>query len=200
MVDIRRPVFVSGENPGMTLFVPGTDRAAAAASYWNCTLSPWGVGRALILWLEPGSAGQGGIFSDNPAMAQGLVNSLVQYFPEFKGIPLTQLACMEAACQHTFDGDKYRAFCQTANTRIEIAWSKILDQKQVVWAQFPAGPLAYDLTTVICPCGEAQIWLNGVQVGGEVQTAQTAEGKTGSSAFLGLAETWIGPLAPEEAD
>ncbi len=174
------------------------------ASYWDCWASPWGIGHALILWLEPGTTapriiGRGGIFTDNLALAQGLVNTLAQHFPEFRGIPLAQLPYVEALCRHTFDGDSYRVVCQAAETQIEIAWGNILDRKQIIWPRFPAGPAEYDLTTVICPCGEGRVWLDGARLEGQAQMAQTAEGTTGSSAFLAFAETWIGPLARSEA-
>lgn len=205
MTEIRRPVFVSGENPGLTLYAPATDRVVAVASYWACVASPWGVGNALILWLNPEMPtpegyGPGAIFTDNLALAQGLVITLTQHFPEFRGVALAQLAYREATCHHSFDGERYQVDCQTAETRIVVAWSQILDRKQVLWPQFPAGPAAYDLTTVICPCGEGQIGLNGEWLAGEVQIAQTAEGTTGSSAFLAFAETWIGPLPRGEAE
>jgi hypothetical protein len=108
------------------------------------------------------------------------------------------LAYREATCQHTFDGDRYKVVCQAAETQIALEWGKILDRKQVVWPQFPAGPAAYDLTTTICPCKEAQIAVDGVALEGQVRLAQTAEGTMASSAFLAFAETWIGPLTPDQ--
>jgi hypothetical protein len=66
MSEIKRPVFFSGENPGMTLYIPGTEQPAAVASYWISTDSPWGVGHALYLadtTLQ--NISQGSIFTDN---------------------------------------------------------------------------------------------------------------------------------------
>ena len=41
-IDIKRPVFVCGENPGMTLYKPDTDQPVAIVSYWTCDLqSAW---------------------------------------------------------------------------------------------------------------------------------------------------------------
>lgn len=155
MSEIKRPVFFSGENPGMTLYVPGTEQPAAVISYWVCTDSPWGVGHALVLWLSATSAtdlGQGGIFTDNPDLARVLVTELTQHFPEFREVPVNTLAYVAAHCEHTFDGICYRVVCKTPESQIEVEWEEILDRKQVVWPQFPAGETAYDLTTVICPC------------------------------------------------
>jgi hypothetical protein len=197
MSEVMRPVFFSGENPGMTLYIPATEQLAAAASYWHCTDSPWGVGHALVLWLGTPPAmdiGRGGLFTDNLHLAQVLVKDLTQHFPEFQDIPIETLAYTEAHCEHTYDGARYRVVCQTAETKIELEWIEVLDRKQVIWPQFPAGKAAYDLTTVICPCRIGRIQIDGRLITGEVKTAQRADGTFSSTAFLAFAETWIGPL------
>jgi hypothetical protein len=200
MAEFQRPVFVCAENPEMTLCSPGTDRTVAVASYWHCVVSPWGVGRALVLWLRSRASGtkvdtRGGIYAYNLDMARGLVNSLIQYFPAFRGVPLEDLPYAEAVCSHSFDGHRYQVECRAEKTRIELEWAKILDWKRLVWLRFPTGPVAYDLATLICPCREAQALVDGVPIDGEAQIGQTSEGTTGSSAFLAFAETWIGPVA-----
>jgi hypothetical protein len=203
MSEIKRPVFFSGENPGMTLYLPGTEQPAAVASYWYCTDSPWGVGHALVLWLGAASAtdiGQGGVFTDNPGLAEILVKDLTQHFPEFREVPVGTLAYEDARCEHTFDGTRYRAICQTPAAKIELEWIEILDRKQIIWPQFPAGETAYDLTTVICPCRTGRIQINNIAVRGEVKREQTPNGAPSSTAFLAFAETWIGPLDKKEAE
>lgn len=202
MSEIKRPVFFSGENPGMTLYVSGTERLTVVVSYWVCTDSPWGVGHALVLWLGPSlvtGLGQGGVFTDNLELARVLVKNLTQHFPEFRDVPVNTLAYVESHCGHTFDGVSYRVKCQTPESQIEIEWADLLDRKQVIWSQFPAGEVAYDLTTVICPCRLGRIQINGKSVTGEVRTVQTASGSPSSTAFLAFAETWIGPLDKKEA-
>ncbi len=191
MSEVKRPVFFSGENPGMTLYLPGTEQAVAIASYWYCTDSPWGVGHALVLWL---GTGQGGIFTDNLHLGQVLVKDLTRHFPEFQDISIETLAYTEAHCEHTYDGTRYRVVCQIAKTRIELEWVDVLDRRQVIWPQFPGGEVAYDLTTVICPCRIGRIQIDGKLIPGEVKTARRADGSFSSTAFLAFAETWIGPL------
>lgn len=199
MNEIKRPVFFSGENPGMTLYLPGTEQAIAVVSYWYCTDSPFGVGHVLVLWLNPATTpvaeiGHGGIFTDNRNLAQVLVNNLTQHFPEFQDVPINTLSTIEAQCDHTFDSHRYQVKCQTPQIPIEIEWHKLLERKQVIWPRFPAGEAAYDLTTVICPCQMGQIQLNGKRIAGEARVTQAADGQFSSTAFLAFAETWIGPL------
>jgi hypothetical protein len=199
MAEMKRPVLFSGENPGMTLYVPGTEQVMAVASYWHCTDSPWGVGHTLILWLGTGTTpatdvGRGGIFTDNLDLAQVLVKNLTQHFPEFRDVPIETLAYVGAHGEHTYDGLCYRVVCQTPEAQIEMEWAEVLDRKQIIWPRFPAGSAAYDLTTVICPCRVGHIQINGKLTGGEVKIAQSADGLFSSTAFLAFAETWIGPL------
>ncbi len=201
MNEIKRPVFFSGENPGMTLYAPGTEQPVAIASYWICTDSPQGIGHALVLWLHTSlvtNLDQGCIFTDNPNLAHVLVKDLTQHFPEFQEAPVNALAYLEAHCEHTYDGECYRVLCQTETAKVEIEWAEVLDRKQVLWQQFPAGATAYDLTTVICPCRVGRIRINGNWLPGEVQTTQAASGSLASTAFLAFAETWIGPLDKKE--
>jgi hypothetical protein len=199
MTEIKRPVFFSGENPGMTLYVPGTEQVVAVVSYWHCTDSPWGVGHALILWLGTDTplatdVGHGAIFTDNLELARVLVKNLTQHFPEFQDVPIETLAYIDAHCEHTYDATSYRVVCQPPNAQIELEWVEVLDRKQIIWPRFPAGETVYDLTTVICPCRAGHIQINGALTGGEVKLIQTADGLFSSTAFLAFAETWIGPL------
>ena len=202
MAEIKRPVFFSGENPGITLYFPGTEQAVAVASYWYCADSPWGIGHALVLWLAPeatsvNAVGPGGIFTDNLNLAQILVKELTQYFPEFENIPVGSLAYIDAHCKHTYDGTNYQVLCQTSDVQVLIEWSAVLDRKQVIWPHFPAGSKAYDLTTTISPCRVGNIQINRKTIDGEVKVVENADGTFSSSAFLAFAETWIGPLDGE---
>jgi hypothetical protein len=118
-----------------------------------------------------------------------MVETLTQHFPEFRGLPVTTLPYVEASCEHIFDGTRYSVHCQAETMRVEIIWEELLDQKHLNWPQFPAGPVAYDLTTVICPCRAGYVKLNGVAVPGEVQQGQAADGHP-SSPFSAFAESY----------
>ena len=141
MVDVKRPILFSGENPGMTLFSPDTEETVAVASYWHCTDSPMGVGHALVLWLknENAAIGHGGIFTDSLKLAEVLIRKLTQHFPEFENVPVQSLQYIHAHCGHTYDGTSYRATCQISAAQVELEWSDPLDRKQILWPGFPAG-------------------------------------------------------------
>ncbi len=205
MLKIKRSIFFNGENPGMTLLDPKTEQTTAVVSYWHCTDSPHGIGHALVLWLNtektpPTAIGSGGVFTDNPKLAQLLVENLTQHFPEFCEVPVSTLAYINAQLSHTFDGSSYQVSCHLSETQINIEWLNLLDRKQVIWPQFPAGEAAFDLTTVICPCEQGTIQINGQQLTGTVKTSQGQDGFMSSTAFLAFSETWIGPLPKLESE
>jgi hypothetical protein len=211
MPDIKRPVFMCGENPGLRLYVPGTEQLTAVVSYWHCTYSPWGLGHALVVWLDAAQLAatrlsdvdvyrNGAIFTDNVSLARTLVETLTQHFPEFHGLPVLDLPYVDAMCDHVFDGTRYRAQGWAAETQIEVMWEDVLDQKYLNWPQFPAGDAAYDLTTTICPCRTGAVLINGVAVPGEVVQAKAADGSPSSTAFLAFAESWVGPVEREGGD
>ncbi|MEO7911894.1 MAG: hypothetical protein ABIV47_19790 [Roseiflexaceae bacterium] len=194
MPDIKRPVMFCGENPAVTLYAPNSQRIVAAASYWHCTWSAYGSGHALIFWQTP-EVLSNGIYTDNLPLARMLAETLTQFFPEFRTIPVTRLPYLPAQCAHDSDGaQRYTVNCTTSQTSLRLEWADPLDHKQIYWPQFPAGPLFFDLTTVICPCRQATITINGAPLLGEVQTSD-ANGWPASSAFLAFAETWVGPVA-----
>ncbi len=75
--------------------------------------------------------------------------------------------------------------------RIVITWAERLDRQPLSWPGFPAGADEYDLTTVSCPCRTGGVLVNGHAIAGEVRLRHSAGMQ--STAFLALAETWVGP-------
>lgn len=198
MAESIRPVLLCGENPAVTLYILGAEQIAAVASYWNCTYSAHGAGQALVIWLaEPRHAALGAVYTDNAPLARMLVDTLTRHFPEFQGIPVADLPHIPAQLRRESDGrDRYAAHCSAPQAEIRVEWSGVLDQKLIRWPGFPAGPRAYDLSTVICPCRDAAILLGGAPISGEVRVGESG-GWPSSSAFLAFAETWVGPSQGE---
>ena len=52
-------IIFSGENPGLTLYKPGTDQVIAKVSYWRCVYSGAGDGNAMLIWVDPEASGLG---------------------------------------------------------------------------------------------------------------------------------------------
>jgi hypothetical protein len=199
-IDIKRPVFLSGENPGMTLYEPDTDHAVAVISYWHVTDSPHGIGNALVLWLDKNDVPEStrtfsGVFTDNQSLARTLMQTLTRYFPEFKDVPVDALEYHDAHCEHVFDGSRqYRVRCISGEHEIVVEWLDPSDRKAISWPGFPAGEQSFDLQNVICPCGSGTLKIDDRVVNGKVKTGTRADGTPSSSAFLAFAESWAGPL------
>ncbi len=199
-INIKRPVFVCGENPGMTLYKPDTDQPVAVASYWHVTYSPQGTGNALVIWLDesnfPESAiASGGVFTDNLPLAHILTDTLTQHFPEFSDIPVSALPYHEAHCEHTFNNSEgYRVTCKSKKDNLTLTWADLLDRKSLSWPKFPTGDQAFDLQNVICPCASGNITINNHVVNGKVKTGTSSDNTPSSTAFLAFAESWVGPL------
>jgi hypothetical protein len=195
-ITIKRPVYLCGENPGMTLYKADTDQPVAIVSYWHVTYSPHGTGNALILWLHESTELRGGIFTDNLPLAHILVDTLTRHFPEFKDVPVADLPYTEADCEDSFnETDGYIVSCTSGEDRIAVEWANLLDQKALSWPGFPAGKQNFDLQNVICPCGSGTITVNNQTISGKVKKTSTSENTPSSSAFLAFAESWVGPNA-----
>jgi hypothetical protein len=205
-IDIKRPIFVCGENPGMTLYKPDTDQPVAIVSYWIVTYSPHGTGNVLVMWLDEShfpesSLASGGIFTDNIPLAHILIDTLTQHFPEFSDVPVAKLPYHEAQCGHTFnDTDRYVATCYSGENKIVVEWAGLLDHKSLSWPGFPTGDQSFDLQNVICPCNSGTLAINNQLLKGKVKTGKFADNSPSSSAFLAFAESWVGPILNNKSE
>lgn len=198
-VEMKRPVFLSGENPGMTLYEPDAEQAIAILSYWHVTDSPNGTGNALILWLnetvEETLQFSGGIFTDNLPLARLLTEALTQYFPEFSDVAVTSLPYHEARCEHIYEnGNRYVVNCTSGKDQIIVEWANVLDRRGISIPDFPIGNLFFELRNVVCPCEWGSLNINDQPAPGKIQTGVRTDGSPSSTAFLAFAESWVGPI------
>ncbi len=189
-------VIFSGENPGLTLYRPGTEQIVAAASYWRCVYSDRGEGNALIIWFDPAGAELGpfppqAIFTDNPGVARLVTDRFTQYFGAFRDRGFAELQPVHARFFQESDSRWYhRVVCNPGNGVIELTWWDVMDYQMRLRQDYQLGDTRWDLATVICPCASARIEVNNRAVAGEVRS--TREGpQPASSAFLAFSETWV---------
>ena len=206
-MESKRPLALCGENPALTLYQPGTAVIVAVAGYWRCVYSPFGAGEAILVWVDPTTAGPGAtashaIYSDNLPMARYIVGTFNQHFPEFAGLGFGALEPLPARFFQESHERYHRATCHAGSRTIELTWGEILDRRLFLRPGFPCGARRFDLSTVLCPCGTASLVIDGRAVVGEVRVrSERVQSETGgeasapqSSAFLAFCETWIGPL------
>lgn len=189
-------VIFSGENPGLTLYRPGTEEIVASASYWRCVYSDRGEGNALIIWVDPDASGLGeaaptAIYTDNPGVARLVTDRFTQYFGAYRDRGFADIEPTWARFFQESDSRWYhRVACNTGSSVLELTWSRVIDYQMVNRSDYELGPSRWDLATVICPCRNASILINNHAVPGEVRVNESSA-RPSSSAFLAFSETWV---------
>lgn len=192
-------VVFSGENPGLTLYKPGTEDRVAAVSYWRCVYSEHGEGNAMLIWVDAEGSGLGdiaphAIYTDNPAMAKLVTERFNRHFGGFSDLGFENIEPTYARFFQESDSRWYhRVVCNDGSGVVELVWWDVIEHQQTLRQGFELGGTKWDLMTVICPCKEATITVNNHLVTGEVRTRTNADGKPGSSCFLAFSETWTEP-------
>jgi len=189
----KRPVVFAGENHMITLYRPGDEEAIAGISCWRCTYSAHGEGFAVALWCDPVAVGMSdlppvAVFADNIAMGRMVMERFNQYFTGYKGRGLANIVPQQARFTQQFDGRRlHRITCAADVWSIGLLWREVLDAS-LEYFDNHSGSERFDVTTVICPCRDGAIIVNGTPLPGEVRVP---EGEKSSSAFLAFSETWI---------
>lgn len=192
-LDRKRPIVFAGENHMIALYKPGTEKAIAGISCWRCTYSAHGEGFAVVLWCNPEAVGMPelppvAVCTDNAAMAHMVMTRFNQYFIGYKDLGLANVAPKPARFVQQFDGQRlHRITCAAEELSLEMQWRDVFDAS-LEYFDNHSGAERFDVTTVICPCRDGAIIVNGKPIPGEVRSP---EGEKPSSTFLALSETWI---------
>lgn len=190
---VKDDVVFAGENPLVMLYAPGTDDVVAVASYWKCSYSEQGEGQALVIWVDPDRSGLGeeaplGIFTDNPAMARLVWDHFNSHFDRLQGHGIEDVELRAARFTQQADGLRlHRVSCSVGATMIELEWRDALEVFHTLTTT-TVGESDWEVTSVICPCADGGIRVNGVAATGEVHQP---EGDFRSSTFLAFAESWV---------
>lgn len=193
LLERKRPVAFAGETPMITLYRPGTEEAIAGVSCWRCTYSAHGEGFALALWCDPAAVGMPdlpptAVFADTAAMGQMVMTRFNQYQDGYQGRGLADIVPAPARFGQQFDGQRlHRITCAAGGLSIELVWWEVLD---AAFSYFDGdnGRERFEITTVICPCRDGAIIVNGTRLHGEVRVPADP---MASSAFLAFSETWV---------
>ena len=192
----RPTVIFCGENPAVALHQPGTQRIVANASYWRCTYSEHGEGNVLVLWVEAGEARVPDVvYADNAPLARFVVGAMVQHFEGFRDRGIADLDPRPARFTQDFGGRRFhRISCHADGVNVEILWRDVRDHQPLRDDNMRGfgvkGDRVYEVSTVICPCADGQIVIDGSPVPGEVRFDATGE-RPKSSAFLAFCELWM---------
>ncbi|MFN8529310.1 MAG: hypothetical protein U0670_11915 [Anaerolineae bacterium] len=200
MANPTSQVVFCGENPELRLFREGTEEMVAIASYWQCSYSAYGQGQVLIVWTSPDGTGLGAqsrhaIYADNLPLAHFLAQTLVQYFDGFQTLEIGGLTPIPARLVRAIDPRRdYRVFCYSEHDTLELLWGQVLDTR--LPGSYPNlfkrsdDEIQYDVHNVICPCGDARLWINGQAAAGQLVHFHDGT-RHRSNAFLAYSETWV---------
>jgi hypothetical protein len=189
-------VIFSGENPGLTLYKPGTEQVVAAASYWRCVYSEHGEGNALLIWVDPDGSELGdlaphAIYTDNPGVAKLVAERFTQHFGTFSEHGFGSMEPTHARFFQESDSRWYhRVVANPGSNVIELVWWDVAEYQMVNRKDYQLGPSTWDLATVICPCKSAEIRVSNQPVAGEVRFKSEGD-QASSSSFLAFSETWV---------
>jgi hypothetical protein len=193
-----RPVVFAGENPNLTLYRPAGGAPAVmvvAASFWSCTWSPAGAGSVLVVWADPEASGleehaPRAVLADNEPLGRLVAGSFVRHFAEFRGRRVAETAprAAELAARSGHDGS-LSVTCTTGRQRIELAW-RAAEAPYLRVAEEPYGDVTYHVSSVLRPCGQADVTVDGRRLPGQPLRSEL-DGQPHSSAFLAYAETWV---------
>lgn len=193
-----RPVVFAGENPNLTLYRPqagGAPVMVASASFWRCAWSPAGAGSVLVVWSDPEASGLGehaprAVLADNQALGRLVAGRFVQHFAEFRGRGVAAMPPRPArfACRPGHDGS-LTVTCTAGRQRVELAW-RAPEDPYLRAAEEPYGDAAYHVLSVLRPCDQGEIAVDGRRLPGRPLRSEL-DGQPHSSAFLAHSETWV---------
>ncbi|MEO8392722.1 MAG: hypothetical protein ABI700_07000 [Chloroflexota bacterium] len=123
------PIVFCGENPNIML-VDANQMPTAAASYWECTYSPYGVGDVLLVYLDANNATALdhpaiAIYADNVPLARYLTDTFNQHFEGWQQWNFSEAAVQQAHFTKESDSAQfYRVMCYSDKMQIDLLWSE----------------------------------------------------------------------------
>lgn len=188
MIRSEKPLW-GGDNPYIRLFEDASSGPSSVGSFFRVQYSPAGSGHVALLSTGLATS-QPDVYclTDNEALAQFLVTSIVHRFTGFDGVINAQDPPITVARFETAPGSNgvvERA--AASDVEIEYAW---LDLGDPFYVEFVHPKLPYRLFSLFVPAAEATLTLNGRRLDGTV-APDKVEGKSVTSACLALAESWV---------
>lgn len=179
------------ENPGMTLYAPGSAAPLAGVSFWRSTLSPLGAGHVLALWLADGpGAAIVHVHADNRALGHAVFETFLRHWPPFDTLPVPEAEVREARFAAEVDGHRlYRVSCMGADLEILAEWRGLRPARRHPAHSHPGiayGGTGLAVEHVMCYCDAATIQVDGSPLNG----VPRHDGAEGTSAYVTLCETW----------
>ena len=191
----------SGENPGIYLKSETDGDYSVLALFFRIVLSPHGQGIGAIILGDPNTAaGYPDVpnlcLTDNRPMMQYLLDNFASKFPTLIG-----RAGVDAMSWHDVTSNKqnnqtmphsYSEELIASDVRIQMTWKDLQPPIAIEVGPNESATKAHDMYSVFLEATDARITINGAALQGQVVDRQFF-GRTMSTAFLALSETWVNP-------
>jgi len=172
------------------------------AVFFRIVLSPHGRGVGAIVLGAPASMAAypdapNMCLTDNRPMMQYLITNFVSKFPTFAG-----QKGLDAMSWHDVTDNKqdnrnmphsYSEELVSDAVQLQMTWKGLKAPMAVEVGPEASATKAHDMYAVFAEATDASITINGTNLPGQVATRQFF-GRTMSTAFLALSETWVTPL------
>jgi len=188
----------SGDNPGIYLKEAEDGPFVTLALWFRVVLSPHGKGNALLLFEDPMREAAwpdvaNFCLTDNEPLARYLVENFCTKFGAFQDAKAFAKLAYLPLLSHEITGDNVESAAVAANgpdVLVELTWNKLGTPltADVLPPQSATG--RHEMYSVFVESAEATIEVNGRQLRGK-PFPRPLLGRTMSSAFLALSETWL---------
>ena len=189
-----------GDNPGIYLKTNPEGDWSVLAIFFRIMLSPFGRGHTMIVLDSPNEEvgypeKNNFCLTDNNAMTDYLLSEFLAKFPSFKdkaGVKgMTRLALDTVK----YEGDMktvYREVVTGEGVEAIMQWNNMQEPMAVEVSPRDCATGEHDMYSVFLEAADASVIVNGEALPGQVVDRQFF-GKTMSTAFLAVSETWVKP-------
>lgn len=193
---IGRPLVFAGDAPVLRLYRPDHDEPVVAAAYLRAAYSERGAGRVLYTWLARDAGGPWSgpaAFTDNHKLPRFLAQRILSHLPEFSGLGIEDSPVESATFERVDDLEVgYRVVATVGEHRVVAEWREPRDRRVIHVRGFPMGADRMDLTTLMVPCGQAALTVDGWRSDGLVRSA-AGDDRSQSSAYIAVGTAWTAP-------
>ena len=192
----------SGENPGIYLKENMHGDYTTLGLFFRIVLSPYGMGTGAIILGDPDTPSgwphvPNFIISDNQRLFIWLIEGWVRKMPTFIGkVGLEHMTWIDllGSTKHPTDlKTKYTETLIGKGVEVQMIWKDLGSPLPVELTQANSVTKAHEMYAVFLEAQDAQIMVNNTPLKGSVSSRHFF-GKTMSTAFLALSETWVTPI------
>lgn len=191
----------SGENPGIYLKEDPDGDYSVVALFFRIVLSPHGRGVGAIILGDPDkAAGYPDIpnlcLTNNRPMMNYLIDNFASKFPTMAGKPaVNAMSWFDVTSNIQKNNDMPNSYTEelsAGDLTVQMTWLDLQAPMAIEVGPDASATKEHDMYAVFLEANNAQISINGNPLQGQVVSRQFF-GRTMSTAFLALSETWVSP-------